>query len=85
MFVPVSSLTRRALVETGEHRSPKRTPESIAPPVRMGFAPIVIPIVTQITPIVAAEPKDVPIRNETRQHRAKVIKIKDFGLIKSAV
>ena len=32
-LVPVSSLTRRALVETGEHRSPKNTPARIAPPV----------------------------------------------------
>ena len=77
----VSSETSNALVETGEQRSPKRTPESIAPPAITGFMFIEYAIVMQMTPIVAAEPKDVPIRNETPQQRRNVISTKTLGFM----
>ena len=67
----VSSLTRIALVETGEQRSPKKIPARIAPPVYIEGIPLLSAMVIQITPMVAALPKEVPVRKETRQHRRK--------------
>ena len=81
--VLVSSDIRSALVETGEHLSPKSEPASIAPPTITGFIPIDFAIVIHITPIVAEVPKDVPIRNETRQLSKNVISTKISGVIKS--
>lgn len=65
----------------GEQRSPKKAPDKIAPPVNAGLIPIAFERVMQITPRVAAAPKDVPVRNETRQHSRKVIRIKTDGII----
>ena len=38
--VPVSSATSRALVDTGEHRSPKKMPDKMAPPVKNSLTPM---------------------------------------------
>lgn len=38
----------------------------------------------QITPIVAEEPNDVPMRNETPQHKRNVISTKMFGFMSFA-
>ena len=65
--VPVSSLTSRALVDTGEHRSPKNTPDRTAPPTSTGFSPMAPEMLMQITPMVAAVPKAVPVRTDTPQ------------------
>ena len=53
----------------GNRRTP--VPARIAPPVRKGGIPILLAIVIQITPMVAALPKEVPVRKEIRQHRRK--------------
>ena len=44
----------------------------MAPPVYMIGIFILFAIVTQITPIVAALPKAVPIKNDTKAHNKKV-------------
>ena len=80
-LVPVSSATSSALVETGEQRSPKSTPDRTAPPIRRMSTPIAPPIVAQITPMVAALPKEVPIRTDTAQLSRKVIRRKTPGRI----
>ena len=71
--VLVSSATKRALVETGEQRSPKKTPDKTAPPTRSMGMFMAAAIVVQITPMVAAVPKAVPVRKETAQFRRKAI------------
>ena len=63
----VRSETRSALVETGEHLSPKNTPDSTAPPASTGLIPMDSAIVMDITPTVAALPKEVPVRKDIRQ------------------
>ncbi len=73
MFVFVIVATRSALVETGEHLSPKYAPATMAPPVSKGETPRVCAIVLHITPIVAAVPKAVPVRKDKRQLSKKVI------------
>ena len=79
MFVSVSSLTSSALVETGEQRSPKYTPESIAPPSSTGSMPIEMPTLTQMVPIVAAVPNAVPVSIETPQFSKNVISSRISG------
>lgn len=81
MFVFVIAATNKALVETGEQRSPKKTPERIAPPVSTGETPIAVPIAAQITPIVAAVPKEVPVSTERPQLSRKLISRKTPGRI----
>ena len=83
MFVSVSSLTSSALVETGEQRSPKYTPESIAPPSSTGSMPIEMPTLTQMVPIVAVVPNAVPVSIETPQFRRNVISSKISGRMRS--
>ena len=85
MLVWVSSATSRALVDTGEHRSPKNTPESTAPPISTRGTPMAVPSVAQMTPMVAAAPKAVPVRTETKQLSKKVIKRNTEGWIKGVV
>ena len=80
-FVFVRSATRRALVDTGEHRSPKNMPERIAPPESMGFTSMAFAIVIHITPVVAAVPKDVPVRKEIKELTMKTIARKDDGFM----
>lgn len=84
MFVSVIAATSRALVDTGEQRSPKKTPERIAPPVSTGETSMAVPIAAQMTPIVAAVPKEVPVRTEITQLSRKVISRKIEGRIRSA-
>ena len=67
MPVFVMSATRRALVDTGEHLSPKKMPERMAPPVRAGLMPRALPMVMHITPIVATLPNDVPVRKDIKE------------------
>ena len=74
--------TSRALVDTGEHLSPKKAPDKTAPPVSIGLTPIVEPMEAQITPIVAEVPKDVPVRTESPLLRRKVIRRKTDGRIR---
>ena len=71
--VLVSSQIRFAPDDIGEQRSPKKMPERIAPPVYITGMRILLAKVMQITPIVAALPKAVPIRNDTTQHSTNVI------------
>ena len=73
MLVWVSSETSRALVETGEQRSPKNTPDSTAPPTSTRSTSMVAAMVAQMTPMVAAVPKAVPVRMDTRQLSRKAI------------
>ena len=82
-MVFVSLLTRRALVDTGEHLSPKYTPQIIAPPIGSGDRPMDTATLIQIVPIVAEVPKAVPVSTETIQFRRNVRIIIVFGLIKS--
>ena len=56
-FVPVMSAISMALVDSGEHRSPTKIPDKIAPPVIHGLMPMVLAMVMQTTPIVAEVPK----------------------------
>lgn len=84
IFVWVSSETSSALVDTGEHRSPKNTPERIAPPVRISLHPIAFCHAQQITPMVAAVPNAVPVRTDTRQFKRNAIKIITDGFISPA-
>jgi hypothetical protein len=74
--------TSNALVDTGEHLSPKKAPDNTAPPVSIGLTPIVEPMEAQITPIVAEVPNDVPVRTESPLLRRKVIRRKMDGLIR---
>jgi hypothetical protein len=53
----------------------------MAPPKNNGFSPITFPIVIQITPTVAAVPKDVPVSMETRQFKRNTMSIKIEGLM----
>lgn len=64
----VMAATRRALVDMGEQRSPKYEPAMMAPPEYIGGIFMLLAIVMQITPMVAAVPKDVPVRADTRAH-----------------
>jgi hypothetical protein len=80
-FVLVSSLTKSALVDIGEQRSPKKTPERMAPPRKAGSKPIAFPIAIVMTPMVAADPKAVPVKKETKQFKRNVITRKKEGSI----
>ena len=80
-FVFVRSATRSALVETGEHLSPKNMPESTAPPESIGLMPMAFAIVIQITPIVAALPNDVPVRKEINELMTKTAARNHWDLI----
>ena len=82
MLVSVSSDTRRALVETGEQRSPKKIPERIAPPQSHGDTERTDPIVAQTTPTVAAVPNEVPVSTETSEFKRNTIRRKNDGFIK---
>lgn len=75
------SATRSALVDTGEQRSPKYTPESIAPPTSRISTFMAAPMVPQMTPMVAAVPKEVPVSTDTRQFRRNVMRIRMDGRI----
>ncbi len=79
--VRVTSDTRRVLVDTGEQLSPKKAPDIIALPAITGLTPIVWAMAIQIAPIVAAVPKDVPIRKDTKQFNKKARRIKIEGVI----
>ena len=79
--VRVTSDTKRVLVDTGEQRSPKKAPDMIAPPAITGLTPIVWAMAIQIAPMVAAVPKAVPIRKDTRQFNKKARRIKMDGVI----
>ena len=79
--VCVSSETRSALVETGEHLSPKYEPPKTAPPIITGSMPNDFAIVMQMTPIVADVPKAVPVKKDIAQHRRKVSITNISGLI----
>ena len=72
-FVCVNSLMRCAPDDIGEHRSPKNIPEMTAPPAYITGMFILFANVIQITPMVAALPKAVPIKNDTKQHSKKQI------------
>ena len=79
-FVSVTEATRIALLESGEHLSPKKQPEITAPPLITGLTPAVPAIVILITPIVAAVPNEVPVIKETRQFIKKMVTIRIDGL-----
>ena len=70
ILVFVSSLTKSALVEKGEQRSPKNAPDRMAPPSR-GLVPAEIPMLMQMTPMVAEVPKEVPVSTEIPQQSRK--------------
>ena len=84
-FVFVRSATKSALVDTGEHLSPKKMPESIAPPENTGFTPMAFASVMQMTPMVAAVPKEVPVKNEISEFIRKTAAKNQLGLIKGSV
>ena len=71
MSVFVTSATSSALVDIGEQRSPKKLPDRMAPPSSAGSVPIPPPIIMQITPTVAAVPREVPVRTDTSAHSRK--------------
>jgi len=81
MSVLVKLLTKSALVDMNEQRSPKNTPDKIAPPVKIGLIPIALDMVMQIIPKVAADPNAVPVRKEIKQHSKKVTRINTDGVI----
>lgn len=83
-LVSVSSLTSSALVDMGDALSPKYAPDTIAPPRSTGSAPIAIPIVMLITPMVAAVPKAVPVSSETPQFSIKLMSTTVLGCISDA-
>ena len=84
-FVFVRSATKRALVDTGEHLSPKKIPESIAPPENIGFTPIAFESVIHMMPMVAALPKEVPVKKEISEFIRKTAAKNHPGLIKGSV
>ena len=69
----------------GKQRSPKYTPERIAPPVIHEGIPSAEAIVAHTTPIVAAVPRAVPVRTEIRQFRRNVISKNVDGFIRCTV
>ena len=71
ILVFVSSLTKSALVEKGEQRSPKNAPDRMAPPRSRGLVPAEIPMLMQMTPMVAEVPKEVPVSTEIPQQSRK--------------
>src|SRR5574344_2225403 len=80
--VLVKVQVKRALVDMGEQRSPKKAPPRMAPPRYTGLMPITLPILMVMTPIVAAVPKEVPVSRDNRQLSKKVITKKAPGWIK---
>ena len=66
-------------MDTGEQRSPKNTPDSTAPPASTGLNPMAWAMLMQITPIVAAVPKAVPVRTDTPQFIQKAKSTKAEG------
>ena len=80
--VRVRVQVKSALVDIGEQRSPKKAPPKIAPPRYTGLIPITLPILIVITPMVAAVPKEVQVKSESRQFKRNVITKKAPGLIK---
>ena len=72
ILVFVNWLIRCAPDDIGEQRSPKNIPERMAPLAYTAGIFILFANVIQITPIVAALPKAVPIKNDTKQHNKKV-------------
>ncbi len=78
--VCVTTRTSKALVESGEQRSPKYAPESTAPPQTNASAPIEFASVMHTTPIVAAVPNAVPVRNDITPHSKNVASGATCGL-----
>ncbi len=85
MFVWVRVLTSCALVDTGEHRSPKYTPERIAPPRSAGEICMDVPSVMVMTPMVAADANDEPVNNDIRQFSRNVSRMATWGRIRAVV
>lgn len=85
MSVRVSVATRSALVDMGEHLSPKYAPDKIAPPVSQSGTPKFSAIAAQMTPIVAAVPNAVPIKVEMSPQSQNVMSKIIAGEKKSAV
>ena len=71
-----------ALDDMGEQRSPKKLPERMAPPVRRGLRPAALEMSIQMTPMVLAVPKEVPVRKDMAEHRRKVQSTKYLGFIR---
>ena len=71
IFVWVIVATSKALVDIGEQRSPIYTPAKIAPPAYTAGICILLVMVMQITPMVAAVPKEVPMSIEMKPHNKK--------------
>ena len=71
-------------MDTGEQRSPKNAPESTAPPVRITGTPMTLPMVAQMTPMVAAVPKEVPVSTDTPAFKRKVMSRNTPGRMSSA-
>ena len=71
--------TSRALVDMGEHRSPKKDPDRMDPAESTGLSPMVLAMVMQMAPMVAAVPKEVPVRKDIPAHRRKASRGKTAG------
>ena len=78
----VRAETNNALVETGEHLSPKKAPDKTAPPTKLISIPMLVAKTPQMPPIVAAVPKAVPVSMDTQQFNKNVITKKLAGFIK---
>ena len=73
--------TSRALEDMGEHRSPKNTPDRMAPPSKGAGRPAARPSIMQIKPMVLAVPKEVPVRKDIRLQSRKAQRAKAPGWI----
>ena len=82
--VSVRAETSRALVDMGEHRSPKKDPDRMAPAASTGDSPMAVAMVMQMVPTVAAVPKEVPVRKDMAVHRRKASRGKAAGEISPA-
>ena len=69
--------TSSALEDMGEHRSPKNTPDRMAPPSKGAGSPAARPNIMQIKPMVLAVPKDVPVRKDIRLQSRKAQRAKN--------
>ena len=75
-MVWVKAQTSWALDDIGDARSPKKIPESTAPPLKSGSKPSTSESIMQMTPTVPAVPKEVPVKKETTEQSKNVQRTK---------
>ena len=78
---PVASAAIFVVSDKGESLSPKYAPATTAPATIGRFAPMPTATPMKATPIVPAEPQDVPVHSDTIAVTTSAMSARNFGLM----